>query len=122
MENDIRKWMRLIEGIVPVVLYHGTFRHHLPSIKQHGLGGKISRRNFDISGTGVSLVDDPDVADNWASDNEFGNQGDVVVLAIDTAKLDLARLSSDPNDEGERGGTSFHYHGIIPADALSVLT
>jgi RNA:NAD 2'-phosphotransferase (TPT1/KptA family) len=112
----------IAEASAPARLFHGTFQHHLASIREHGLGGKFSRRNFDISGSGVYLVDDPDVAEHWAADNEFGNQGEVVVLSVDTSDLDLSTLTPDTNDEGERGGTSYHYRGVIPASALSTIT
>ncbi len=113
---------RVVAGTVPQFLYHGTFEHHLPSIIANGLGGTIGRRNFDVSGTGVYLSDDPEAADNWVSDNEFGTQGSVIVLTVDTARLDKSKLRADGNDaDGERGGTSYVYRGVIPASFLNTL-
>jgi hypothetical protein len=112
----------MIADGIPPFLYHGTFEHHMHSILESGLGAKVTRRNFEISLSGVSLNDDPDAAYSWAADNQFGNQGDVIILEIDTAQLDRSLLQPDGNDEdGERGGISFHYRGIIPRVVIARL-
>ncbi len=104
-----------------------TTENNLPSIRKHGLGGKTSKRNYEISRSGiVYLTDNPDAAETYVVNSQFhrGNDG-IVILVVDVSHLDVSRLMPDDNDEGDFGNDSeyqsFEYHGIIPPSALREL-
>ena len=115
---------------IPPVLYHATFKENLPSIVKHGLvpHGKDSYINFDNTLPGVYLAESPEEAMSFveASENsdipeEWFNE--IIVIAIDTSKLERKNFSVDPNvqiaaadDEGDR--RPFIYKNIIPKSAF----
>jgi hypothetical protein len=108
---------------MPAVLYHATYRPLLPSIKQHGLGGSGSeqkRWEDSMSGT-VYLAANPDIAESYAETSETVPDewlDDIVILTVDTNKLDPSKFSMDVNVLDNTGDT-VEYHGIIPPSAIS---
>jgi len=120
---------------VPHILFHATFKALLPLIKKEGIvagGGKY--RNFVDVEKGVYLGYSPDYAGSMieASENENIPEewfDDIVILTIDTSKLDLNKLDRDPNvlpqedeydDEIPPDDTvySYIYRGNIPFNAI----
>lgn len=88
---------------VPRLLYHATFKALLPSIKRKGIiNGGSKYRNFDNVEKGVYLGYSPEYAGSMveASENENIPEewfDEIVILTIDTSKLDLSKLDNDPN-------------------------
>ena len=120
---------------VPRVLYHATFKALIPSIKRKGIiNGGSKYRNFDNVEKGVYLGYSPEYAGSMVEASENDNIpeewfDDIVILTIDTSKLDLSKLDSDPNvlpQEDEYDDTvppdtniySFIYRDNIPFNAV----
>lgn len=103
---------------IPNVLYHATFKALLPSIKQSGIiSGGSKYRNFDNVEKGVYLGYSPDYAGSMveASENENIPKewfDEIVILTIDTSKLNLSKLDNDPNVLPQED----EYDDEIPAD------
>jgi hypothetical protein len=73
-----------------------------------------------MSGT-VYLAANPDIAESYAETSETVPDewlDDIVILAIDTGKLDHSKFSMDVNVLDNTGDT-VEYHGIIPPGAIS---
>lgn len=95
----------LIEKVstIPTVLYHGTFNQLIPSIYEKGLiphGTTVI--NFSGTERGVYLTNNKEeaVAMVQASENaKIPEQwfDEIVVISIDTSKLDRSKLFPDPN-------------------------
>ena len=124
----------VLEG-VPRVLYHATFKALIPSIKQKGIiSGGSKYRNFDSVERGVYLGYSPEYAGSMVEASENDNIPDgwfdeIVILTIDTSKLNLSKLDIDPNilpsdneydDIGPADGIidSFIYRDNIPFSAV----
>jgi hypothetical protein len=115
---------------IPKKLYHATYKQFLKSIQQKGLGN-TKRKMWSDSKTGVVyLADDPWVAESYAETAEWPEDRDdpdayydnIIILEIDTTKLDPSKLKVDENvllDEGEENST-WEYHDIIPWDAIKI--
>lgn len=120
---------------IPPILYHGTFKALVKKIKKIGLipgGGRI--KNFTGIERGVYLGLDPEYAGSMveASENEDIPEDwfdEIVILGINTSKLDLSKLDRDPNvapQEDEYNDDippdptvySFIYRGSILPDAI----
>ena len=88
---------------VPRVLYHATFKALIPSIKKSGIiSGDSKYRNIGGSERGLYLGDSPEYAASMVEVRENDNIpkewfDEIVILTIDTSKLDLSKLDSDPN-------------------------
>ena len=108
---------------VPSVLYHATYRPLLKSIKQHGLGGDKAQAKWEDSKPGVVyLALDPNVAESYAETSEaVPNEwlDEIVILKISTAGLNLSKLKVDANVIDNAGDT-LEYHGVIPANLVSL--
>lgn len=111
-----------------MILYHATYKQHLQSILQWGLGGspKRMRRNYEDSRPGVTyLATSADVAFSYAETSDLVPEAwldDIVVLRIDADQLDAKKLLGDANvllDAGQAGDT-LEYHGSISVDAISL--
>lgn len=104
------------------VLYHATFQARLPSIKQFGLGAK-QFKNWSISKDGkVCFAMDPYVAEPYCEaaedvDEDVYNSG-IVILEVDSSKLDQRLFCRDENQKEENGTVA--YNGIIPYEWLCV--
>jgi hypothetical protein len=108
---------------VPNILYHATYRPLLGSIKKNGLGGAGSEvKKWEDSVPGiVYLALDPNVAESYAETSENVPDewlDEIVVLKIDTAKLDKSKFRLDRNVQGNTGDT-LEYDGVIPISAIS---
>ena len=120
---------------VPRVLYHATFKALIPSIKRKGIiSGGSKYRNFDSVERGVYLGYSPEYAGSMVEASENDNIpeewfDEIVILTIDTSKLDLSKLDRDPNvlpQEDEYDDTvppdetiySFIYRDNIPFNAV----
>jgi hypothetical protein len=115
----MREIMALVENTIPRVLYHATYAPYLPSIEDHGIGGKPGLKNYDASEDGiVYLATSRNVAVSYAEVSEEVPEAfleQIVVLAVAVSDLDPSKLAADRNvhmDEPEHGQT-FEYHGVI---------
>lgn len=107
--------------VIPKVLYHATYKPRLGKIKIHGLDNSKAVKAWDDSKTGtVYLSTDPHVAASYAesSDKVPDSYLDrIIILHIDTAKLDLNLLNLDENVLDNKGDT-IEYNGVIPFAAV----
>ena len=114
---------------VPRVLYHATFKALIPSIKRKGIiSGGSKYRNFDSVERGVYLGYSPEYAGSMVEASENDNIpeewfDEIVILTIDTSKLDLSKLDRDPNvlqqeDEYNETIYSFIYRDNIQFNAV----
>lgn len=124
---------RLVESLyneIPSKLYHATYKQFLKSIKEKGLGNTKRKMWSDSKRGVVYLADDPDVAYSYAEISEWVEERDnyddyidnIIVLEVDTNKLDKSRFNIDSNvhlEDGENNST-WEYLGIIPWDAISI--
>jgi hypothetical protein len=136
------KWQRL-KLKEKKYLYHATYQEYLPSIKEHGLGGKIIRRNFDIDDENkfVYLSSNMVVATEIAEISETIENDDsleyllnqIIVLKIEMDKIDLEKISFDETidsdfleeeyDETDQDFPLnqfpyFQYEGVIPFESV----
>lgn len=112
------------ENLFPAVLYHGTYKPLLRSIKQHGLGGKGSenKRWEDSTHGVVYLASSPDVAESYAESSEAVPDewlDEIIILSIQTTSLDKSKLQLDQNVQDNLGDT-YEYVGVIPMSAISL--
>ena len=114
----------------PKKLYHATYRPFLKSIQQKGLGNTKRKMWSDSKRGVVYLANDPWVAESYAEESEWVDERDdpdkyfdnIIILEIDTSKLDATKLFVDSNvllDEDEENAT-WEYHGIIPWEACKI--
>ena len=113
----------------PKILYHATFGANLESIKHFGLttDPKIATEVCWPGNTkGIYLSNDPNVAESFVEAAENDNIpedwfDDIVVLKINTSKLDLSKLEVDPHVTYEKGDPtkSYIYKDIISPAAIS---
>lgn len=110
---------------VPPILYHATYKPLLSKIKENGLDTTKSKKAWEDSKPGlVYLATDPDVAASYAEASEMVPDSyidNIIVLHIDTSKLDLTKLSVDKNVQDNAGDT-LEYAGVIPFSAISKIT
>ena len=110
---------------VPKYLYHATFKPLLKKIKSEGLGGISANQLWEDSKKGVVyLAIDASVAYSYV-ETVFDENEDIpesweekiIILVIDTEKLDKSKFYLDKNVLDNEGDT-VEYHGIIPFDAV----
>lgn len=124
---------RLIESLdseIPSKLYHATYKQFLKSIREKGLGNTKRKMWSDSKRGVVYLADDPDVAYSYAEISEWVEERDnyddyvdnIVVLEVDTNKLDKSRFNIDSNVhlEDDETNSTWEYVGIIPWDAINI--
>ena len=107
-------------------LYHATFEPLLGKIKAEGLGGSSSKRLWTDSKRGVVyLALDPIVAESYAEVAFMENESipeswedKIIILVIDSAKLDKTKLVTDLNVLDNDGDT-LEYHGVIPFSSVT---
>jgi GNAT superfamily N-acetyltransferase len=108
----------------PQWLYHATYRPLLASIKQHGLGGSQAQAQWEDSQPGVVyLAINKDIAESYAEANDLVPEewlDEIVVLKIETGRLDPKKLHIDRNVQDNTGDT-LEYHGVIPVGSFSLL-
>ena len=104
------------------VLYHATYEPFLNSILANGLGGAGAQQQWEDSKPGyVYLARDPEVAQSHAEANEEVPDDyidNIIVLAVDTSKLDMDNLEDDPNVLDD--DSTLAYKGVIPSNALTI--
>lgn len=107
--------------VIPPILYHATYKPRLGNIKIHGLDNTKALKAWDDSKTGtVYLSTDPHVAASYAeaSDKVPDSYLDrIIILHINTAKLDLNKLNLDENVIDNNGDT-LEYNDVIPYSAI----
>lgn len=125
----------LDRGSIPRLLYHGTFNQLAISIEMDGIiPGGNDVQNFTGIEKGVYLGLTPEYAGSMVETSENENIpenwfGEIVIITIDTSKLDLTKLDRDPNvapQEDEYDDSipadetihSFIYRGMIPKNAI----
>ena len=110
---------------VPQYLYHATYKPLLKKIKERGLDTNDSKKAWDDSIPGyVYLALDPYVAESYAEESEMVPESwldNIIILKIDTSKLDKSKLFTDQNVQDNEGDT-LEYRGVIPWEALSLQT
>lgn len=115
----------LQEANVPSILYHATYKPLLAKIKQDGLDTTKSKKAWEDSKPGlVYLATDIDVAGSYAEASEMVPDSyidNIVILHIDTSKLDPTKLSIDKNVQDNEGDT-LEYSGVIPYSAIIKVT
>lgn len=115
----------LQEANAPSILYHATYKPLLAKIKRDGLDTTKSKKAWEDSKPGlVYLATDIDVAGSYAESSEMVPDSyldNIIVLHIDTSKLDLTKLSVDRNVQDNDGDT-LEYNGVIPYSAIAKVT
>jgi len=108
---------------IPQYLYHATYKPLLKKIKERGLDTNDSKKAWDDSVPGyVYLALDPYVAESYAESSEMVPDSwldNIIILKVDTSKLDKSKLFIDQNIQDNEGDT-LEYRGVIPWEALSL--
>jgi len=107
---------------IPQYLYHATYKPLLKKIKEFGLDSSRGRQLWDDSVKGYTyLSDDKDYAASFAesTDAEIPDSwiDNIIILTIDTNKIDKEKLFIDTNNTDEQNST-FEYHGVIPFSSI----
>jgi len=109
---------------VPEYLYHGTFKPLLDKIKSEGLRIEGTVKNYSDSEEGlIYLAKTFEEAEAFAEVSEAVPDewiDQIVVLKIDTDKLDKSKLADDPNVRDMEVMT-FIYPQDIPPEALEAM-
>lgn len=116
--------------MIPNKLYHATYRQFLEDIQLKGLGATELKMWADSRPGVVYLANNPWVAESYAETAEWPEEQEnpeeffdnIIVLEIDTTKLDQSKFKVDSNvllDKDEEN-TTWEYHGIIPWEACKV--
>ena len=94
-------------------------------IKQNGLDTTKRKKAWEDSKPGlVYLATDIDVAGSYAEASDMVPDSyldNIIVLHIDTSKLDLSKLTIDRNVQDNVGDT-LEYNGVIPFSAVNKVT
>ena len=110
---------------VPLVLYHATYKPLLSKIKQNGLDTTKSKKAWEDSKPGlVYLATEMGVAGSYAETSDMVPDSyldNIIVLHVDTSKLDLSKLTIDRNVQDNVGDT-LEYSGVIPFSAITKVT
>ncbi|MBE3141136.1 MAG: GNAT family N-acetyltransferase, partial [Thermoplasmata archaeon] len=108
----------------PVYLYHGTFKPLLQKIQAEGLKVTGTEKNYSDSEEGfIYLAETPEEAEAFAEvsetvPDEWVDQ--IVVLKIDTSKIDAWKIADDPNVQDTEIMT-YVYPQDIPAAAITLV-
>ena len=114
--------------MIPSKLYHATYERFLKSIQQKGLGNTTQTMYEDSKPGVVYLANEPEVAESyaecsdWYEEQDEADDLDIIIIEVDTDKLDLNKLYVDENvllDDDEENAT-WEYHGIIPWEACRI--
>lgn len=110
--------------------FHGTHLRRIDDILTHGLGGRVTDRNFPESEEGVYLASDPVICigvliDHYLTAGQPGSSpkdqlASFRIIVIDDARVDPAKLRPDPSFEGREG--VFVYGGVIDVNAMPILS
>lgn len=123
-------WMQKISINIPSKLYHATYGEYLESIKRKGLIPRYHCTWRDCQ-WGIYLADDPYEAESYAEVAPDDNSNipeeyidDIVILEIDSARLDQSKLDIDPHvqwNENPLNISTFIYKDSIPFSSISIL-
>jgi len=106
---------------IPDFLYHATYNALIKKIKVDGLDTNKAKRAWEDSVPGhVYLAKDPDVAASYAESSDDVPDSwldNIVVLKIDTSKIDRSKLFIDKNVRDNEGDT-LEYRGVISPEAI----
>jgi len=123
VDKGIDPLIWVVDLTTPQFLYHATYKPLLKKIKEKGLDTNDSKKAWEDSIPGyVYLALDPYVAESYAEESEMVPEGwldDIIILKIDTNKLDKSKLFTDQNVQDNEGDT-LEYRGVIPWEALSL--
>lgn len=110
---------------IPSILYHATYKPFLKKIKEEGLDTTKSKKAWEDSKPGlVYLAKDLEVAASFAEESEIVPESyldNIIILHIDSSKLDKSKISIDKNVIDNQGDT-LEYEGIIPWSAIVKVT
>lgn len=105
-------------------LYHATYEDLIPSIERLGLGGSSSGYEWTDSKEGVVyLASSPEIAISYAEANDEVPESwldNIVVLMVDSNKLDQDKLMHDQNVQ-DNDGSTYEYHDVIPFRFLTLV-
>ena len=106
-------------------LYHATYKPLLKKIKEKGLDTRDSKKAWDDSVPGyVYLAKDLDVAASYAESSDIVPDewlDQIIVLTIDSSKLDQDKIFDDENVRNESTDT-VEYRVVIPWEAVVKVT
>jgi hypothetical protein len=116
-----------IDEVGVSILYHATYRAYVSSILEHGLIPRYHCTWADCE-YGVYLATEPfeamsypETADNPDIPNDYFDEDQIVVFAIDISKLDKTKLVPDPNviyAGDPKNRSTWMYRDIIPNAAF----
>lgn len=103
-------------------LYHATYKPLLSSIKKTGLDTREATLAWEDSKPGyVYLAKDPEVALSYAESSDLVPEewlDEIIILTIDSNKLDPEKLFIDQNVQDNEGDT-LEYRGEIPYEFIT---
>ena len=103
------------------ILYHATYKPLLKKIQADGLDTTKSKKAWEDSKPGlVYLATDKDIAGSYAESSDVVPDewlDNIIILHIDTNKLDKSKISVDKNVQDNIGDT-LEYAGIVPWSAI----
>jgi hypothetical protein len=114
--------------------FHATFDRHIPSILRHGVGGRVTERNFEGAAVGVYLADSVEAAlvmliDWYMTKGQEDPEGvpaprdfhaSMRMIVIDDGRIRPDLLTHDeafPDQEEIR-----RYLGVIDVTGMPILT
>jgi hypothetical protein len=113
---------KTLEPLHGKYLYHATYKPLLASIIRKGLDTSKSKKSWEDSIPGyVYLATDPYIAISYAETSEYVPDewlDEIIVLTIDSTKLDPNRLFIDSNVQDNEGET-LEYRGVIPFEYVT---
>ncbi len=121
----IKKFESFSNIKIPNLLYHATYEVLLGKIKKEGLDTTLGEKAWEDSVPGyVYLATDDELAISFAENSEDVPEEwleDIVVLVIDTSKLDKSNIFIDSNVLNNEGDT-LEYRGVIPWSSMVSVT
>ena len=98
-------------------LYHATYKPLISKIETQGLDTRKAQLSWEDSEPGyIYLAKDLEVAASYAETSEAVPDGwldEIIILTIDSNKLDPEKLFIDQNVQDNEGDT-LEYRGVIP--------
>jgi hypothetical protein len=115
---EIKNFESFGEG--PKFYYHATYKPRLKSILKKGLVPSFKKKNWEDSEDFVYIDIDYNCAVSFCEESEEVPDDwidNIVVIKIDSSKLDKSKIRIDPNIIGV-DHSAFIYDGVIPPDAF----
>ena len=102
-------------------LYHATYKPLISKIKTQGLDTRKAQMAWEDSKSGyIYLAKDPEVAVSYAETSDMVPDywlDEIIILTIDSNKLDSEKLFIDQNVQDNQGDT-LEYRGEIPYEFI----